>query len=89
MKKILNNPKECALAFLMLIIVVAGIITSAGAFNWSKTEGWLFVVAGVLNLCVTGFAVYTFYKLYLKPDSKPQTLDEYNAEQKDANKNAK
>ena len=89
MKKILNNPKECALAFLMLIIVVAGIITSAGAFNWSKTEGWLFVVAGILNLGITAYAVYTFYKSYLKPDSKPQTLEEFQTEQKEANKKAK
>ncbi len=89
MKKIQNNLKECALALVMLIIGASGGIASAGAFNWSKTEGWLFVVAGILNLCVTGFALYTFYKLYLKPDSKPQTLEEFQGEQKEANKKAK
>ena len=89
MKKIQNNLKECALALVMLIIGASGVITSAGAFNWSATEGWLYVVAGIINLCVTGFALDTFYKLYLKPDSKPQTIDEYNAEQKEANKKAK
>ena len=65
--KIQNNLKECALAFVLGLIVAAGIITTAGAFNWAKTEGWLFALAGALNIGVTAFAAITFYRKFLKP----------------------
>ena len=59
--------KEVGLAFIMGLIIASGIITSAGCFNWAKTEGWLFAVAGVLNIAVTIFAAIVFYRKYLKP----------------------
>ena len=65
--RIKNNMKEVWLAFLMGLIVAAGIITSAGCFNWAKEEGWLFAVAGVLNIVVTIYAAVAFYTKYLKP----------------------
>lgn len=77
MKKILNNPKECFLAFVMgIIIIAAGIIASAGSFNWAKTEGWLFVLAGVLNIPVTIYAAVSFYRNFLKPDSPADKKEE-------------
>lgn len=80
MKKILNNPKECALAFVIGLIIAAGIIASSGSFNWAKTEGWLFVLAGVLNIAVAIYAVIAFYCMFLKPDEKPMTISEYEKE---------
>lgn len=65
--RIQNNLKEVGLAFVMGLIVAAGIITSAGCFNWAKTEGLLYVVAGVLNIGVTVYAAISFYKRFLKP----------------------
>ena len=65
--RIQNNMKEVGLAFVMGLIVAAGFVASAGCFNWAKTEGWLFVLAGVLNLGVTVYAAVEFYKRFLKP----------------------
>lgn len=59
--------KEVGLAFIMGLIVAAGIITSAGCFDWAKTEGWLYWLAGGLNIAVTVFAAIAFYRKYLKP----------------------
>ena len=65
--RIQNNMKEVGLAFIMALIVAAGIITSAGCFNWAKTEGWLYWLAGGLNIAVTVFAAIAYYRKYLKP----------------------
>ena len=65
--RIKNNLKEVVLAFIMGLIVAAGVIASAGAFNYAVTAGILFVIAGVLNLGVTAFSAIAFYKKYLKP----------------------
>lgn len=78
MKKIQNNMKEVGLAFIMGLIVAVGFIASAGCFNWAVTEGWLYWVAGALNIGVTVFAAISFYRKYLKPDEKPMTISEYN-----------
>ena len=65
--RIQNNLKECALGFLMLLLVASGCIASFGAFNWAKEEGWLFIVAGVLNIGFTIYNAIAFYKKFLKP----------------------
>lgn len=65
--RIQNNLKEVGLAFIMGLIVAVGVIASAGCFNWAITEGWLYWLAGGLNLAVTVYAAVSFYKKYLKP----------------------
>lgn len=78
MKKIENNMKEVGLAFIMGLIVAVGFIASAGCFNWAVTEGWLYWVAGGLNIALTIYTAISFYRKYLKPDEKPMTISEYN-----------
>ena len=65
--RIQNNMKEVGLAFVMGFIMAAGGIASAGSFNWAKTEGLLFWLAGSLNILVTVYAAVSFYKRFLKP----------------------
>lgn len=67
--KIQNNLKECVLAFVMGLMVAAGFITSAGAFNFAvKADGSvLYAIAGVLNIGFTVFNTIHFYRKYLKP----------------------
>jgi len=65
--RIKNNMKEVGLAFVMGLIVATGIIASSGCFNWAKAEGWLFWLAGGLNILVTVYAAVSFYKRFLKP----------------------
>ena len=88
MKKIQNTLKECLYALIMILIAFFGVVASAGSMNHSLQEGWLYIVAGVANLGIIAYTVVCFYKKYLKPDSKPQTLSEYEAEQKEAVKKA-
>lgn len=82
MRKIENNMKEVALAIVMGLIVASGIIASAGSFNWAKTDGWLYIIAGLLNICVTVFATIAFYRAFLKPDEKPMTISEWEDSKK-------
>ena len=67
MGKILNTPKECLDAFIMFILAVLGIVSAAGSFNYSVTEGWLYAVAGVVGIIDAVIAAVAFYKRYLKP----------------------
>ena len=66
--RIQNNMKEVGLAFLMGLIVALGCIAAIGAINWGVAmEGILFIIAGVADLIISGFAGVLFYKRYLKP----------------------
>lgn len=67
MGKIKNDMKEVGLAFIMFIIVAAGVIASAAAFNYAMTTGVIYAIAGILNLGGTVFSGVSFYKKYLKP----------------------
>lgn len=73
---------EVALAFVMGIIVASGIIAAAGCFNWAVANGWLYWVAGGLNIAVTIFAAIAFYRAFLKPDEKPVTFSEFEESKK-------
>ena len=62
-KKTLITFSKVAILFILGIFVIAA---SAGALNYAVTAGSFYAVAGVLNLGVSGFSIYSLYKRLFK-----------------------
>lgn len=70
MPKIQNNIKECALTFVMALLVVFGAIGGAGSVNYGVIgeKGWLYIVAGLVAILDAVVAGIAFYNKFLKPE---------------------
>lgn len=69
----INNKETLNIFWKVLVLFVLGIFaiaTSAGALNYAVTAGAFYTVAGILNLGISGFGVYSVYKLLFKKDKK-------------------
>ena len=62
MEKFIKDFKKFGRCFLMLILVVGGIIAAATSMNYGVSSGGsTYVVAGILDLIIIGYAAYVFY----------------------------
>ena len=65
----MDNKKTLDTFWRVLVLFILGmfaIVTSAGALNYAVTAGAFYAIAGVLNLGISGFGIYSLYKLLFK-----------------------
>ena len=61
MGKPVHDLKSLGLGFLLLVLVAFSIIAAVASMKF----GGIFVIAGILDLVVVGYAAYVFFKKYL------------------------
>lgn len=69
----MNNKKILNIFWRVLVLFILGIFAiaaSAGALNYAVTAGAFYTVAGILNFGISGFGIYSVYKLLFKKDKK-------------------
>lgn len=75
--------KSFIASVLFLILVIAGLVASVGAIENGMTNGWFFIVCGVINIANSGLAgFYAWSYIYKKYKEKEEA-------KKEANKKAK